>query len=137
MNNLPEYNEQILLNEGLLDKLPVLAALGLASVLGSSELQASKSVAKKKPFVTTNIKAPSSMFGYISQWEGIRNKVYKDHTGKPTIGVGHYLNNSEFDKNLIKSLFNNKVDYDGLLNGTKSLSNDQVEKLFKIGRAHV
>ena len=69
---------------------------------------------------------------YISHWEGKRDKVYNDSEGKPTIGIGHYLNGSEQDRNLFKSLFGNAVDYNKVLNGQQKLSSDQIEKLFNV-----
>lgn len=142
MSNLPEQNA-MLLNEGLLDKFPILASLGLASALQSSELQAGDiNLAHQKDIAVQPVKytvpkdissaTSSSMFNYISKWEGLRNKVYNDHTGKPTIGIGHYLNNSASDRQLVNNLFRGKVNYDKLLNGTEKLSNDQVEKLFNV-----
>ena len=134
MHNLPDPNEPQLLNEGLLDKFPILASLGLASVLQTSDVSAKDLDTPVKYDLTKVVPATksSSMFDYISQWEGLRTKVYEDHTGKPTIGIGHYLNGSEADRQLINRLFSNQVNYDSLLNGTQQLSRQQVEKLFNV-----
>lgn len=139
-----------LLTEGFItDKFPLLASLGLAGALGlGGELQAApqktvnvsnvvkhmdttpSSQSKINKIEPVSHKKSGSMFNYISQWEGVRNAVYKDHTGKLTIGIGHYLTNTESDRKLIAALFKDTVNYDKLLNGTQKLTNDQVEKLF-------
>jgi GH24 family phage-related lysozyme (muramidase) len=72
------------------------------------------------------------MSDYIANWEGKKNKVYKDTSNLPTIGIGHYLTNDEQDRKLFKSLFGDTVNYDKILNGTQTLDDDQVEKLFNV-----
>ena len=148
-HNIDAELEQILLTEGWLDNVPRLASVGgLAAALAFGNPAQAKAT---KPVSVSNIKhspvaaqqttkpaakplniSTGSMFDYISQWEGLRTKVYKDHVGNPTIGIGHYLDGSETDRNLIKTLFGGKVNYDALLNGTQSLTKDQVEKLFNV-----
>jgi len=89
-----------------------------------------------KPSANKEVKpsniSTGSMFDYISQWEGLRTKVYKDHVGNPTIGIGHYLDGSENDRNIINTLFGGSVNYDSLLKGSQTLTKDQVEKLFNV-----
>jgi GH24 family phage-related lysozyme (muramidase) len=141
--------EQFLLVEGLLDNTRRLVSVGgLAAALAFGNPVQAKAT---KPVNVSNVKQsnvaaaqttkqaakPSnistrSMFDYISQWEGLRTKVYKDHVGNLTIGIGHYLDGSESDRNLIKTLFGGKVNYNSLLNGSQSLTKDQVEKLFNV-----
>lgn len=141
--------EQILLTEGWLQNVPRLASVGgLAAALAFGNTANAKST---KTVNVSNVKqstaaAPQStkpetkspnistgsMFDYISQWEGLRTKVYKDHAGNPTIGIGHYLDDSETDRNIIKTLFGGKINYDDLLIGKQSLTKDQVEKLFSV-----
>jgi GH24 family phage-related lysozyme (muramidase) len=69
---------------------------------------------------------------YIANWEGKKNKVYKDSAGLPTIGIGHYLTNNQEDRQLFNSLFGNSVDYNKILNGTQELDDNQIEKLFNV-----
>ena len=134
--------EQILLTEGWLQNVPRLASVGgLAAALafGNNAQATSTKPVKVQQTVAaapqtskpSNI-STGSMFDYISQWEGLRTSVYKDHSGNPTIGIGHYLDGSETDKNLIKTVFSGKINYDDLLNGKQSLTKDQVEKLFNV-----
>lgn len=135
-----ELNE--ILNDGFLKNL---AAMGLAGALAYGSAQAGQKPASvKKPVTTASVKqstlppklttAPKSesMFDFISKWEGTKTKVYPDHTGKPTIGIGHYLSNTSADRNLINTLFGGKLNYDKLLNGTQTLTIDQIEKLFNV-----
>jgi len=157
-----EYNidselEHVLLTEGWLDSVPRLASVGgLAAAMtfsGNAQAKPAKpinvSTVKHSVSATPQSAKPKSpppasketnssnistvsMFDYISQWEGLRTKMYKDHAGYTTIGIGHHLNGSESDRNLIKSLFGGSVDYDALLNGSQTLTKDQVEKLFNV-----
>ena len=69
---------------------------------------------------------------YIGQWEGKFNKVYLDTADKPTIGIGHYLSNTPEDRNLIEKLFGTAVNYDRLLSGKQSLTDNQIDKLFSV-----
>lgn len=137
--------EQLLLTEGWLQNVPKLASVaGLGAALAFGNPAQAKST---KPINVSNVKhavaaksatakptniSTGSMFDYISQWEGLRTKVYKDHAGNPTIGIGHYLNGSESDRHLIHVLFSGKVNYDALLRGEQQLTRDQVEKLFNV-----
>ncbi len=47
----------------------------------------------------------------LSQWEGLRNKVYKDVAGLPTIGVGHLLTKEEINSGKI-TIDGEPVEYD-------------------------
>jgi len=38
----------------------------------------------------------------LAQWEGVRNAVYDDAAGLPTIGVGHLLTQDELDSGTIE-----------------------------------
>lgn len=143
-----EELEQILLTEGWLSNVPKLASvagLGAALAFGNTvqaktpkpvKVSTVKHSVAAKPSTATAPKqsnvSTGSMFDYIAQWEGLRTKVYKDHVGNPTIGIGHFLNNSEVDRNLINSLFGGKVNYDDLLSGKQELTKDQVQKLFNV-----
>jgi GH24 family phage-related lysozyme (muramidase) len=151
-NHITELElEQILLTEGWMQNVPRLASVGgLAAALAFGNAAQAKAT---KPVNVSNVKhslptgkssstkgtsdnkstvSGGSMFDYISQWEGLRTKVYKDHVGNPTIGIGHFLNNSESDRNIIKTLFGGKVNYDDLLSGKQELTKDQVQKLFSV-----
>ena len=110
-------------------------ALGLGALTGN--VDAAK-LPPTVPIVQTAVKdSELSLLNkktsdYIAHWEGKRDKVYNDSEGKPTIGIGHYLNGSEQDRNLFKTLFGNTVDYNKVLNGQQKLSSDQIEKLFNV-----
>jgi GH24 family phage-related lysozyme (muramidase) len=110
-------------------------AIGLGALTGN--VDASK-VKQTVPIVQTAIKSGESSLlnkktsDYIAHWEGMKDTVYKDTENKPTIGIGHYLNNSQEDRNLFKSLFGDAVNYDKVLNGQQKLSKDQIEKLFNV-----
>ncbi len=122
------------LSEGVKDWLAA-GALGLGALTGN--VDAAK-LPQSVPVVQTAVKDSElsllnkNTSDYISHWEGKRDKVYNDSEGKPTIGIGHYLNGSEQDRNLFKSLFGNAVDYNKVLNGQQKLSSDQIEKLFNV-----
>ena len=122
------------LSEGVKDWLAA-GALGLGALTGN--VDAAK-LPPTVPIVQTAVKGSEfsllnkNTSDYISHWEGKRDKVYNDSEGKPTIGIGHYLNGSEQDRNLFKSLFGNAVDYNKVLNGQQKLSSDQIEKLFNV-----
>ena len=122
------------LSEGVKDWLAA-GALGLGALTGN--VDAAK-LPPTVPIVQTSVKdSELSLLNkktsdYIAHWEGKRDKVYNDSEGKPTIGIGHYLNSSEQDRNLFKTLFGNTVDYNKVLNGQQKLSSDQIEKLFNV-----
>jgi len=155
--NIDAELEQILLTEGWFGNVPRLASVGgLAAALAFNPTQAKpvnvstvkhsvaadlqstkpKSTPTVTPSTSKEVKPSNistrSMFDYISQWEGLKTKVYKDHVGNPTIGIGHYLDGSETDRNIIKTIFGGSVDYDSLLKGSQTLTKDQVEKLFNV-----
>jgi len=114
-------------------------AIGLGALAGGDKLQAAASKVAGKPAITqTSVKnAEASLLNkktsdYIGHWEGKKDTVYKDSAGLPTIGIGHYLNNSQQDRQLFKALFGNTVNYDKVLNGQQKLTDDQIEKLFNV-----
>lgn len=113
-------------------------AIGLGTLAGSPTLAAKQSV---KPAITQQASKPKSAetsllnkktSDYIGQWEGKRNTMYLDTEKKPTIGIGHYLTNTQQDRDLFKALFGNSVNYDAILNGKQKLTDDQIEKLFNV-----
>ena len=122
------------LTEGWKDILAA-GALGLGAL--TANVDASK-LPQSTPVVQTAVKdSESSLLNkktsdYIGHWEGKRNAVYNDTEQKPTIGIGHYLNNSQQDRQLFKSLFGSSVDYDKILNGQQKLTDEQIEKLFNV-----
>lgn len=69
---------------------------------------------------------------YIGHWEGKKNRVYKDSSGLPTVGIGHYLTDTKQDRQLFAVLFGKSVDYDDVLSGKQSLTDEQIEKLFNV-----
>jgi len=74
----------------------------------------------------------SSMFFYISNHEGRGEKPgwrYFDSKEKPTIGVGHLMGNDR-SRRAFGELFGDSVDYDEVLAGRASLSEDQEMALF-------
>ena len=121
------------LSEGWKD-LAAAAAIGLGSLTGTS---AADNAPTAKITQTVPKTGESSLLNkktsdYIAHWEGSKDVVYKDSEGKPTIGIGHYLNNSQEDKNLFKTLFGDTIDYDKILNGQQKLLSNQIEKLFNV-----
>ena len=58
--------------------------------------------------------------------EGYRTRMYKDSTGKPTIGVGFNLTRKDAEY-LLKSIGAN---YDEIVAGNQELSDEQIEFLF-------
>ena len=121
-------------NESALKNWVAAGALGLNTLMG---LSASDDAPTAKITQTTSKAGESSLLNkktsdYIAHWEGSKDVVYKDSEGKPTIGIGHYLNNSQEDKNLFKTLFGDTIDYDKILNGQQKLSSNQIEKLFNV-----
>lgn len=116
-------------------------AIGLGTLAGSPALAAKQAVKPAvKPAITQQASKPSSEASllnkktsdYIGQWEGKRNVMYLDTEKKPTIGIGHYLTNTQQDRDLFKALFGNAVNYDAVLKGKQKLTDDQVEKLFNV-----
>lgn len=111
-------------------------ALGLGALTG--KVDAARTKQPVTPIVQTAVKSGESSLlnnktsDYIGHWEGKRDTVYNDSAGLPTIGIGHYLDNSAQDRQLFKALFGNSVNYDKVLNGQQKLTNDQIEKLFNV-----
>lgn len=111
-------------------------AIGLGALTGSPALAAKQAV---KPAITKAATKGSETSllnkktsDYIGQWEGRRNTMYLDTEKKPTIGIGHYLTNTQQDRDLFKALFGNSVKYDDVLKGKQKLTDDQIEKLFNV-----
>lgn len=136
-----ELAEQILnskkLEEGWKDWVAA-GAIGLGALSGSPALASKQSV---KPAITQqDSKLKSSELSllnkktsdYIGQWEGKRNTMYLDTEKKPTIGIGHYLTNTQQDRDLFNTLFGNAINYDLILKGKQKLTDDQIEKLFNV-----
>jgi GH24 family phage-related lysozyme (muramidase) len=111
-------------------------ALGLAATTGN--VDAAKIKQPSNPIVQSATKdSETSLLNkktseYIGHWEGKKDTVYKDSAGLPAIGIGHYLNNSQEDRQLFKALFGDTVNYDKVLNGQQKLTDDQIEKLFNV-----
>ena len=61
--------------------------------------------------------------------EGRRNRMYLDGSGRPTIGVGHLLDNSADDRQLFSTLFGSKYNYDQILSGQQVMSEADVNTL--------
>jgi len=67
---------------------------------------------------------------YTRQYEGSRRAVYKDTSGLATIGVGHNLMAPD-SKKAIQEAFKGEISHDDLVSGKVSLTDEQVEALFK------
>ena len=123
------------IEEGWKDWLTA-GAIGLAATTG--KVDADKVKQPSNPIVQTATKDSDPSFlnkktsDYVGHWEGKKDTVYKDSAGLPTIGIGHYLNNSQEDRQLFKALFGDTVNYDKVLNGQQKLTDDQIEKLFNM-----
>jgi GH24 family phage-related lysozyme (muramidase) len=123
------------IEEGWKDWLAA-GAIGLAATTG--KVDADKVKQPSNPIVQTATKDSETSFlnkktsDYVGHWEGKKDTVYKDSAGLPTIGIGHYLNNSQEDRQLFKALFGDTVNYDKVLNGQQKLTDDQIEKLFNM-----
>lgn len=65
---------------------------------------------------------------FIKEHEGYRPHVYKDSLGIPTIGIGFNLMRPDAKKIATQV----GVDYNEILSGKQSLSDDQVKEIFKI-----
>jgi GH24 family phage-related lysozyme (muramidase) len=59
----------------------------------------------------------------VRQNEGVRNRMYLDHLGIPTIGVGFNLTRPDARAKI-------GTDYDEILAGTKTLTPERIEALF-------
>lgn len=111
-------------------------ALGLGALTG--KVDAAKVKQPSHSVVQTATKGSEASLldkktsDYIGQWEGKRNTMYLDTEKKPTIGIGHYLTNTQQDRDLFKALFGNAVNYDSILKGKQKLTDDQIEKLFNV-----
>lgn len=65
---------------------------------------------------------------FITKHEGYRNKVYRDSLGIPTVGIG--LNLLRPDAKIILSRAG--LDYNDVLNGNATLTDDQVKTVFQL-----
>jgi GH24 family phage-related lysozyme (muramidase) len=123
------------LEEGWKDWV-VAGALGLGTLTGKVDAanvkQPSRSVVQTATKNSESSLLDKKTSDYIGQWEGKRNGVYLDTEKNPTIGIGHYLNNTKQDRDLFNALFGNSVNYDAILNGKQKLTDDQIEKLFNV-----
>jgi GH24 family phage-related lysozyme (muramidase) len=82
--------------------------------------------------VAETVRPPTStgaIAAYVGANEGSRNRVYLDSYEHPTIGVGHLL--TPDCRQLFRSLFGDSVDFDGIMNGTSELTDEQVQTLFE------
>lgn len=68
------------------------------------------------------------ILNFIKKHEGYRPSVYKDTLGIPTIGIGLNLTRPDAKK-IVKSVGAN---YDNVLSGKDSLSDNQIKEIFKI-----
>lgn len=138
MQSYNDNTEHDHITEGWLQNVHKFASIGglAASMALGNDTQAHAEPVGNKTNSTQTISTSGvsdvSMFDYIKQWEGLRTTVYKDHVGNPTIGVGHYLNDSDTDRHQMKALFGDKLSYDALLDGSQSLTAQQAEKLFAV-----
>lgn len=64
----------------------------------------------------------------ITHHEGVRNKVYKDSKGIPTIGIGFNLNSIQAARTL-KSM---GISYSNVLDGKRNLTDKEISYLFNI-----
>jgi GH24 family phage-related lysozyme (muramidase) len=121
MKKFDLYYQEQTVEEGILGQFFSGALLG-AALLGEPSVEGS-----------------DALFQHFSQVEGVKDKVYKDHKGIPTVGIGHALKPE--DKDLFQTLFNGKVKYEDVVSGRVRLTIDQIKKLFNhdiqyfIGRA--
>jgi GH24 family phage-related lysozyme (muramidase) len=76
---------------------------------------------------TKDITNDKQLFKQISIHEGVRNTVYKDTKGIPTIGVGFNLTRKDA-REKVEAL---GVDYDKVRAGKESLTEDQIFELYK------
>ena len=85
------------------------------------------------PMSSKTMLGPVPISGYMTytrQYEGSRRAVYKDTNGLATIGVGHNLMATD-SKKAIQEVFKGEISHDDLFSGRVSLTNEQVEALFK------
>ena len=113
-----------------------LIVIGLAwVVLKDAGLAKEKEVKEKS--ITTEIKEATSFFeiltvpneakDLIKKHEGIRDKVYHDTEGIPTIGVGFNL----YRKDAVSRISSLGLNYQSVLDGETSLTDRQIENLFE------
>lgn len=86
--------------------------------------QEAKAVPDKKPNATKGDIA-SILIPQLRRFEGVRPRVYKDSEGIPTVGVGFNLEKPNA-RILLRSV---GADYRSILNGSQSLSNEQIDRL--------
>ena len=119
------------LKEGWRD-LVAAGAISLSALAGGSLHAGKPAIHQPAPKSSEVSSLNQKTSEYIGRWEGKRNSVYKDSSGLPTIGIGHYLNGSPADRELFSKLFGDKVKYNDLLSGKQKLSNEQIDKLFDV-----
>lgn len=113
--------------EGFKQKL---GALGLAASMAFNAAAAPKPTAQSQQPQSISRQAGAtkvtadSMFAQIAKHEGIRNKMYKDSEGVPTIGIGFNL----IDKANRQFLARLNIAKDALVNG---ITDQQVRQLYK------
>lgn len=71
---------------------------------------------------------PTDLGQLIEEHEGREFTVYNDTAGNPTVGVGFNLNRSDAKK-VLKSV---GADYDKIISGKQSLTNEQVAKIKEV-----
>jgi GH24 family phage-related lysozyme (muramidase) len=67
------------------------------------------------------------VYAFIKDHEGYRPHVYNDSRGIPTIGIGLNLLRPDAKKIAAQA----GADYDAILSGKQTLTDDQVKELFK------
>jgi GH24 family phage-related lysozyme (muramidase) len=119
------YTEQTLMNEGFLKNL------GTAAIAGTLALtpHSGKSQTPTPPVYSMNIVSTDPVVNYIEKHEGKRHKVYLDSKGLKHIGIGHRLVSSDIQ--LFQSLFRSEVSYPLISNGSQSLDDESIYKLFE------
>ncbi len=140
-DHLNEDLKKILGSVGLAAGLTTMGLMGVGQSSASIPNQSIPPIEKTQ--VIKNVKDPSvksdeikllngKLSDYIAHWEGKKNKAYKDSSDLLTIGIGHYLTNTDEDHQLFKSLFGTSVDYNKILSGEQILTDNQIEKLFNV-----
>jgi GH24 family phage-related lysozyme (muramidase) len=103
------FTEFYSLEENAFSKIKSIGLAGLLSVPGISTSYASSNVKEPNVISVTHDRFQQSLFDYIKGNEGSRNKMYIDHKGNNTIGVGHLVLPSELKKFENRTLSENEV----------------------------
>lgn len=100
-------------------------------------------ITQKKHFIKEDVEQPppaiiqkaedtrltfDEIFSFVKEHEGYRPHVYKDSLGIPTIGIGFNLMRSDARKISQQA----GVNYDNILSGKETLTDEQVKEIFKI-----